>query len=157
MRWSGLVLNEVKNEYNGFGQLIREYQAHDGSVNLATTPKVEYAYADGSANTIRPTGLTYPNGQVIFYDYGVAGSTDDATSRPRSIRDGLTPLVNYDYLGVGTPIEADYLEPDLRHTLVGTAGGTDPDTGDIYLKQFQNLLSIKITQASVANPRKRES
>ncbi|MFV2067066.1 MAG: hypothetical protein ACC645_08800, partial [Pirellulales bacterium] len=27
----------------------------------------------------------------------------------------------------------DYTEPDIKYTLVGTAGGNDPDTGDIYL------------------------
>jgi hypothetical protein len=34
-----------------------------------TSPKVEYAYADGSNNTIRPTTMTYPNGRVLQYLY----------------------------------------------------------------------------------------
>jgi hypothetical protein len=39
-------------------------------VNTSTTPKVQYGYASGSANTIRPTAITYPDGRVITYDYG---------------------------------------------------------------------------------------
>lgn len=32
----------------------------------------------------------------------------------------------------GTPVIADDAQPDVMYTLVGTAGGNDPDTGDIY-------------------------
>jgi hypothetical protein len=52
---SGAVVNEVLLTYNDFGQVERDYQAHDGAVNTSTSPKVEYGYADGSDNTIRPT------------------------------------------------------------------------------------------------------
>jgi len=112
--------------------------------------KVQYSYADGSSNTIRPTTITYPDGRVITYDYGSSDSTDDALSRVGSIVDddaGSTHLADYSYLGLGpvrgalptvdtpfTPgaVEVDYTEPDIKYTLVGTAGGNDPDTGDIY-------------------------
>lgn len=53
-------VNEVQNAYNSFGQLTLQYQEHAGAVNTSTTPKVQYAYADGAANTIRPTSMTYP-------------------------------------------------------------------------------------------------
>jgi RHS repeat-associated protein len=29
-------------------------------------------------------------------------------------------------------IQSDYTQPDVKYTLIGTAGGDDPDTGDIY-------------------------
>ena len=48
---------------NDFGQLTTDYQSHEDAVNPATTPKVQYTYADGANNTIRPTALVYPNGQ----------------------------------------------------------------------------------------------
>lgn len=32
------------------------------AANEETTPAVEYGYADGSANHVRPTHVTYPNG-----------------------------------------------------------------------------------------------
>jgi RHS repeat-associated protein len=141
-------------------------------VNTSTTPKVQYGYASGSANTIRPTTVTYPNGRVITYSYGGGDSMSDALSRIAAIIDddaGATHLADYSYLGAGLThgrmptldlplplavgrgegvlspspvagegrgegffVEVDYTEPDIEYTLVGTAGGNDPDTGDIY-------------------------
>jgi len=34
--------------------------------------------------------------------------------------------------GYNTIIETDYTQPDVKYTLIGTASGDDPDTGDIY-------------------------
>jgi len=48
---------------------------------------------------------------------------DDASS---------THLVDYSYLGLSSFVETDYTEPETKYTLIGTAGGNDPDTGDIY-------------------------
>ncbi|MCX7386349.1 MAG: hypothetical protein NTX48_06750, partial [Planctomycetales bacterium] len=80
---SGTILNQVQNVYNDFGQQTHSYQAHAGSVNTSTTPKVQYSYASGAAssNTIRMTGMTYPNGRGTTYDYGTAGGMNDACSR----------------------------------------------------------------------------
>ncbi len=146
----GSVVNEIQFTYDDFGQITADYQAHGGTVNTSTTPKVRYGYASGSANTIRPTTITYPNGRVLTYGYQAADSMDDALSRIGSIIDddaGSTHLADYSYLGVGpaggllptlsspfTPgaVEVDYTEPNITYTLVGTAGGNDPDTGDIY-------------------------
>jgi len=155
---SGSVVNEVQFAYNNFGQITADYQAHGGTVNTSTSPKVQYGYADGSSNTIRLTTITYPDGRVISYDYGSSGGTSDALSRVGSIVDddaGSTHLADYSYLGVGLSrgrvptvdlplplgegrgegliVEVDYTEPDIKYTLVGTASGNDPDTGDIYL------------------------
>ncbi len=127
---NGAILNEVLREYNEFGQVTTSYQAHGGSVNTSTTPKVAYDYANGSNNTIRPTELVYPNGRTIAFGY--SGTTAGALSRVGSLSDGSGTLVTYEYLGLATPVLTDYPQPDLRYTLVGTAGGTDPDTGDIY-------------------------
>jgi hypothetical protein len=89
----------------------------------------------GSANTIRPTSLTYPDGRVLTYGYGTADGNNAAASRVESLIDddvGSTHLADYQYLGQRTFVEVDYTEPDIKNTLVGTAGGNDPDTGDIY-------------------------
>jgi hypothetical protein len=48
---------------------FEQYQEHSGAVNTGTTPKVEYGYADGSADTIRPASMTYPNGRALDYLY----------------------------------------------------------------------------------------
>jgi len=53
-----------------------------------------------------------------------------------------THLADYSYLGLGTFVELDYTQPDIRWTLLGTAGGTDPDTGDIY-RGFDRFTRVK--------------
>ncbi len=129
---SGTVVNAVQFAYNDFGQLTTDYQSHSGAVNVSTTPKVQYGYASGAANTIRPTMLTYPNGRVLTFSYG-AGSISDRSSRIASIiDDDSTHLVDYDYLGRGTFVVADDTQPDVKWTLVDLSGSNDPDTGDIY-------------------------
>ena len=72
---------------------MTEYQSHSGAVNVSTTAKTQYSYADGSANTIRPTALVYPNGRTLTYDYGAANDQSDRLSRVPS-RSRL--MVGYD-------------------------------------------------------------
>lgn len=132
---SGSVLNDVKFSYNDFGQLITDYQSHSGTVNSSTTPKVQYGFANGNDNTNRPTTLTYPDGRILTYNYGTTDDIDDALSRVAALVDddmNSTHLVDYSYLGLRNFVEVDYTEPDVEYTLIGTAGGNDPDTGDIY-------------------------
>ncbi|MBL8812383.1 MAG: glycosyltransferase, partial [Planctomycetaceae bacterium] len=130
---SGMVLNESQFVYNNFGQLVIEYQSHSGAVTPSTTPQVRYGYANGAANTIRPTSLTYPNERVLTFSYGDAGSIGDQASRIVSVVDeDDTHLVDYDYLGRGTFVIADDTEPDMLWTLASLTGSDDPETGDIY-------------------------
>jgi len=99
-----------------------------------TTPSVQYVYADGSNNTIRPTAVVYPNGRTLHANYGTPGGMDDAASRVAALidDDGTTHLADYSYLGLGSPVVVDYTQPQIKFTLVGTTGGNDPNTGDIY-------------------------
>ena len=129
---SGDVVNESVFVFNSFRQLIADYQSHGGTVNTGTSPKVQYGFADGSANTIRPTSLTYPNGRVIASDYGTANGINDAVSRIASLIDDDTHLADYSYLGRSTFVITDYTEPEIKWTLADLAGSNDPDTGDIY-------------------------
>src|SRR5438034_8332967 len=48
----GGIVNQVQQVYNGLSQLITEYQAGSGAVNINTTPKVQYAWNElaGGAN-----------------------------------------------------------------------------------------------------------
>ena len=131
---SGNVVNDVQLQYNAFAQLIADYQSHSGAVEFATTPVVQYTYADGSNNVIRPTALIYPNGRLLNYYYGVAGGMNDSLSRIEDFidSDGITQLANYSYLGLSTIIEVNEPEPGLLYTLLGLTPGNDPVTGDIY-------------------------
>jgi len=132
---SGSVVNQVQNAYNDFAQITQSWQAHAVTVNTGTTPQVQYSYASGSANTIRSTGMTYPNGRNVVDDYGTTGSIDDACSRVRGMKDfGATAnLVDYSYLGLSGFVKTVYPESSIQYTLIGTAGGNNPDSGDIYL------------------------
>ena len=102
---------------------------HAAAVNTSTSPNVEYAFANGSSNTIRPTKITYPDGRELNYDYGTTNGANDAANRIGSLidDDGTTHLVDYEYLGVGSIVETDYPEPDVRNRLFDPAG-----SGDIY-------------------------
>jgi YD repeat-containing protein len=145
---SGNVVNEVFVLYNGFGQAIDTFQSHAGAVNLSTTPSVQMAYADGSANTIRPTGITYPDGRQITFDYGAADSIHDQCSLVAGLIDsdtGETHLADYQYLGLGAVVLQDSPQADLRYTLVSLTGSNDPDTGDIYagLDRFGRVKDLR--------------
>ncbi|MBI3861131.1 MAG: hypothetical protein HY290_04465, partial [Planctomycetia bacterium] len=131
---SGNVVNDVQFAYNSYSQLLADYQSHAGAVDVSLTPKVQYAYADGSANTIRPQTLTYPNGRVLYYEYGTAGEIADSASRVASLidNDGTTHRADYDYLGTGTIVQVGEPQPEIQYTLVGLQPGNDPDTGNIY-------------------------
>ena len=67
---SSNVVNQVKQEYNAFGQLIADWQQHDGPVT-AGSPRVGYTYTDATAGHTRLTALTYPNGRLLHFGYAV--------------------------------------------------------------------------------------
>ncbi len=101
----------------------------------SSTAQVSLSYADGSGNTIRPTGLMYPDGRVVSYDYGTTDGINDAVSRvERLIDDDIddSPLAEYSYLGLTSPVIVNYPEPDVKSTLASLTGTNDPDTGDLY-------------------------
>ena len=85
-----------------------------------STPYVAYSYADGSANTLRPTKVTYPNGREVDYAYGAADSPDDLLSRVFEIKQDSSVLARYDYLGATNIVRCDYAEPQVRWDLSPT-------------------------------------
>jgi RHS repeat-associated protein len=128
---SGTVINEVQYAYNSFSQLITEYQSHSGAVNTSTTPKVQYAYDNGSANEIRRNAVTYPDGTEVDYSYGSSGGMDDVLSRVAAIEEGSTMLAEYSYLGLNQMVITDYSgQPGVELTYY-TSGGSG-DAGDQY-------------------------
>jgi hypothetical protein len=139
---SGTIVNEVQNAYNSFQQLITQYQSHSGAVNTGTTPKVQYAYASGSANHVRPTSMTYPNGRILRYEYN--SGADDNLSRISLLADDAsgsvgTHLAEYTYLGLGNVVKVDYTEPDIRMDLAHGAG-SDPYDGLDRFDRIDDLL-----------------
>ena len=139
----GNVVNQVQNVYNGFAQLVTQYQEHGGSVVTSSSLAVQYGYASGSANTIRPTGITYPNGRQLNYTYN-AGN-DAALGRISSIGDSsFATLVVYTYLGLGSFVQADYQQPGVRWDLInGACGGSSSSVATSSSSASSNTETIE--------------
>lgn len=107
-----------------------------------SSPKVTYRYANGSANTIRPESVTYPDGRVLTYAYGSSGGMNDKLSRVKSLGfDGTSNLVQPSYLGLGTQVRTSYSEPDVRWDLI-TGSSPNPYAG---LDRFGRVIDNKWT------------
>jgi RHS repeat-associated protein len=136
---NNVILNQILRQYNGFGQITREYTAHDGAVVLGTTPFVEYAFSEatGGANHSRPLAIKYPRtteaatpSKTVQYHYGTSGSLNDRVSRLEGLSDGAVTLESYDHLGLGSIIRIHHPEASLTQSWIGTAAG---DGGDQYV------------------------
>jgi RHS repeat-associated protein len=117
------VLNEVAWGYNDFNQPITEWQEHGGHV-YAGSPKVQYTYADGSANTIRPTGITYPDGTTIATDY--SSTQASALSRPDRISGSGGVIASWQYLGLGAVVSRKFDAASGVESTLGTAAAGYP-------------------------------
>jgi YD repeat-containing protein len=105
------VRNEVAWDYNGFNQMVSEYQEHSGEVNRSTSLKVDYSYASGAQNTIRPTGMTYPNvdgSSATTIETAYTSQMADALSRFDEIKDGSLILSSFKYVGLGMTVAQKY-------------------------------------------------
>ena len=103
---SDVIQNQVRNAYNDFRQQTNSYQEHSSSVNMSSTPKVQYSYADGTFNTIRMLSMTYPSGRTLSNNYGTSGEIDDSLGRIQSMSDSGGTLVEYQYLGTSSFVNA---------------------------------------------------
>jgi len=147
---TGDVLNEVFREFNDFNQVIFEHQEHDGETDIGISPQVGYGWADGSDNTIRQTGFTYPNAGTFDIDYG--SGLDSSLSRPLALKESSTTIASMRYLGFGVQVGLKYDGASSVHQTY-EAGGTG-DAGDIYtgLDRFGRLVEtiwIRATEHQV--------
>ncbi|WP_428305401.1 RHS repeat-associated core domain-containing protein [Lacipirellula sp.] len=142
----GSVTSDVQYAYNDFSQLATEYQQHGAAVNVSTSPKVQYAYENGSTNTIRPTGSTYPNSNALSYGYGSSGGKNDKLSRIEKLAWKGTDVATYEYLGLGQFVIEKYPEPstDVEYTLV-TSSGSNPYAG---MDRFGRIVDLQWKQGS---------
>lgn len=141
------VVNQVELVYNGFGQLTADRQEHGAAFVGTGTPKVEYAYADGSANHVRPTMVTYPNGRKLHYTYGTAASAADRLSRVDALKDDNgsgspgAALAAYTYLGAGSIVRVDLRSGgDITYQL-NHGTGNDPHDGG--LDRFDRVIDLR--------------
>ncbi len=129
---AGNVINQVKQEYGAFNQLIVDAQEHDGEVD-GSTPEVGYGSTDGSGNVLRRTSVTAPSGIQVDFAYGTAGSLDDVFNRTSSLKvNGETDnLVDYDWCGFGRIATLAYPTPDAELSYLKPSGATGTgDAGD---------------------------
>lgn len=156
---SGTIVNEVQFAYNDFSLLTADHQSHSGAVVIGSTPKVQYAYADGSASHTRPTSLTYPDSRVVTLDYGTAGGGDDLLCRVASLKQGTTVLAGYGYPGVNLPIRLNYSDqPGVELTYLKQGGESNGDAGDQYtgLDRFGRLVDQRWFKTNDGTNRERE-
>ncbi len=113
-------LNEVVYTYDGWGNVVRERQAHTtAEVDNGTGASVQYHYDDGAdangrAAYLRLTDVVYPNDRHVGYNY--AAGVDSIMSRLSDIFDDLDSdgdmdageaVSSYKYLGLGQIVEED--------------------------------------------------
>ena len=129
----GNVVNQVKRDFDGLGQLTSEWQAHGAAVD-ANTPRVQYAHdfdpASGGANRSRLALMTYPDGRVVGHSYGASGGLDDRIGRLSALTDTGVTLEGYSYLGLGTVVTRSHPEAGVDLTYVKRAGEADGEAGD---------------------------
>jgi RHS repeat-associated protein len=126
------TVNQIAREYNGLGQMTREYQEVSGAVNTSTSLHVDYAFSEmaGGANHSRLTKITYPSGREVDYEY--ASGVDDAVSRLSGMSDSSGDLEEYSYLGLGTIVEREQTQPGIRQSFIKLTGESVGDAGDKY-------------------------
>ena len=91
-------------------------------MNTSTSPKVQYAYADGSSNHARRLSMNHPDNTRVDYQYGGTGSADDVLNRVAHLQSGTA-------IGVGTPVICGYsCEPSVQLTYFSSGGSGDAAT-----------------------------
>ena len=119
------ILNEVKLTYGTHGLVTQSDQDHYDAVGSGTSHQsVQYAFDETTASMtniyddgLRQETVTYPEGRVIFNDFGTADAISDRLARIYRIREtnsSGTILTEYSYNGVDRHIITDYPQPDFR-------------------------------------------
>jgi RHS repeat-associated protein len=129
------VVNQVQDAYDGYGQLITQYQEHSGAVNTTTSLNVQYAYSQpSSANYSRLSAITYPNGRVE--DYVFNSGLDSDIGRVSALADdagtGAGIVEAYLYLGVDTIVQRTDGN-GIELTYIKQPGESIGDAGDQYI------------------------
>ena len=128
----GSIVNQVKREFNGLGQLTKEWQEHSGAVT-GSSSNVQYTYSEmaSSANHSRLTSVIYASGYVINYNY--ASGLDNSISRLTSISDSSNTLESLTYLGLGIVVKRAHSQSGVDLSYIKLTGESTSDAGDQYI------------------------
>ena len=163
---SGSVLNEVKYEYDDWGNIAKIYQDRDSAVSAGNNEaQVAFAYsaittADGSKRArVQRDSLTNPktlgtsDGAVVAYTFGLsAGNIDDTLGRVARVSVGGTPVAEYEYQGAATLVTTKLktATADTAYRMhSGTSGsgfsGYMDNFGRVTRSQWKKLLGSPVT------------
>jgi len=154
----GDQVNQVKLEFNTWGQLTADRQSHDSTTaDTGGVPAVLYAYNNGSVgggqpgplNSLRRTAMTLPDGRVVAYE--LAAGTDTRLGRLSSlgyhVSGTTTPELQFTYAGVAMPVRMEYPAPTggLQWTLLHQSGESASATLVPYtgLDRFGRLIQAR--------------
>jgi RHS repeat-associated protein len=150
------VINQVKRQFNGLGQLITEFQEHEGEVDEFTST-VQYVYSEmaGGANHSRLQKMIYPDGRILHYGYS-SGLNNNISRLSFLADDGSgtpgTHLEEYSFLGLGTVVVRAHPEPDVDLTYLKQGSEPVGDAGDQYtgLDRFGRIVDQRWLDSSGA-------
>ena len=146
----GDVVDEVKFNYEDWGEVSKFEQDHDTAIGGGLLYDVEYTYEKKTTgrNTLRRKDMTLPDGNVITYSYvGIGGLFGDNASRVTSIKDGGVTLARYWYNGVAQVVGTDMNQPDVEWRMWGATSGVYPD-----LDRFDRVTSSRWTKVIPSAP-----
>ena len=134
------MVNQMLYNYDENGLLRREYTAHSGAADVASTPFIGYGYDTARnggyfINSLRLTSVTYPSGKEIAYSY-------DNYGRAVSVLEGNVPLAEYEYQGLGSTLRTKYVEPSL--TLDYSVSGALDKLGRVASHAWKNSLGAAL-------------
>lgn len=139
---SGSIVTQTQRQFNGLGQLTREWQSRGSAVNTSTSPSVQYAYSTlDASNRSRLTSVTYPSGYVLTHNY--SSGINDGVSRLSSLSDTSGTVESYDYLGLGTVVKRGHPLSGVDQSFILVAPEALGDAGDQYngLDRFGRVVS----------------
>jgi hypothetical protein len=92
----------------------------------AVLPSVQYIYDTSAVSSVfddgaRMESVIYPDGRVVFSDYGTSDALEDRAGivkRLRETNSSGTILAEYSHTGSGSTVLTDYQQPDLKLDLV---------------------------------------
>jgi len=162
---SGSVLNEVKYEYDDWGNISKMYQDRDSAVSAGNNEaQVAFAYsavttADGSKRArVQRDSMTNPktlgaaDGAVVAYTFGAGGNIAETFGRVSKVSVGGTDVASYEYQGAGmlvtTALKTAAADTSYRlHS--GTSGsgfsGYLDNLGRVTRSQWKKLLGSPVT------------
>ena len=146
---SGSVVDEVGYTYDEWGNVSKFKQDRNSAIS-GDEYTVSYAWAKATTgrNTLRKTSVTLPSGATYGYNYRSRDGLHDAeVSRVTDITSGTTPLVLYDYNGLGMVVGQKYAEPAVQWKEFTSTVGDYAD-----LDRFNRVVKSRWTKLVTGTP-----